>query len=135
MPLAEDKAQQIDLTIKQDTELQVDETFIRQAIINILHNAIKYSPRDSAITVEVRPDGEHEVAICVTDTGPGIDPEHLSRVFDRFFRCDNGRSRRDGGFGLGLAISQWAVRAHGGFIEVNSNIGGGSTFRIVLPIG
>jgi heavy metal sensor kinase len=134
-PLAEDKAQQIQLTMEQDTELQVDETFIRQAIINILHNAIKYAPRGSAITVEVRPDREHEVAISVTDAGPGIDAEHLKRVFDRFFRCDNGRSRRDGGFGLGLAICQWAVRAHGGFIEVNSSIGGGSTFRIVLPIG
>lgn len=131
-PLAQEKAQQIKVAIETDADLQVDETFIRQAIINVLHNAIKFAPPQTDITVQVRGDCEREVAVCIRDSGPGIAAEHLGRVFDRFFRCDNGRSRR-GGFGLGLAISQWAVRAHGGHIEVESTIGEGSTFRIVLP--
>jgi heavy metal sensor kinase len=133
-PLAEEKAQQIDLKIENDADVNLDQTFIRQAIINVLHNAIKFAPPHSRIMVEVRRDREDEVAISITDAGPGIAPEHISRVCDRFFRCDNSRSRRDGGFGLGLSISDWAVRAHGGTIEVDSAPGRGSTFRIALPI-
>ena len=87
--------------------------FIRQAIINVLHNAIKFAPPQSEITVDVRDGGGRDLAISVRDNGPGIAAEDVGRVFDRFYRCDNGRSR-GGGFGLGLAISQWAVRAHGG---------------------
>jgi len=131
-PLAAEKAQRIDVAIERDADLQVDETFIRHAIINVLHNAIKFAPPHTDIAVAVRGDRQRELAVCIRDNGPGIAAEHLSRIFDRFFRCDNGRSRH-GGFGLGLAISQWAVRAHGGRIEVESTIGEGSTFRIVLP--
>ena len=133
-PLAEEKGQHMDVTIECDANLSIDPVFIRQAIINILHNAIKFAPGNSRIAVEVSRERERELAICITDAGPGIAPEHLSRVFDRFFRCDNGRGRKDGGCGLGLAISAWAVRAHGGTIAVESALGQGSTFRIVLPI-
>jgi heavy metal sensor kinase len=131
-PLAEEKAQQIYLRIENEVDLQLDEMFIRQAIINVLHNAIKFAPPQSEITVDVRDGGGRDLAISVRDNGPGIAAEDVGRVFDRFYRCDNGRSR-GGGFGLGLAISQWAVRAHGGDILVESTVGRGSTFRIVLP--
>jgi signal transduction histidine kinase len=131
-PLAEEKAQQIQLRIENEAYLLVDETFIRQAIINVLHNAIKFSSPQSEIKVDMCADSGGSVAISIRDGGPGIAPEYVGRVFDRFYRCDNGRSR-NGGFGLGLAISQWAVRAHGGQIEVESTVGQGSTFRIVLP--
>jgi two-component system OmpR family sensor kinase len=74
------------------------------------------------------------VAISVRDEGPGIAPEHTSRIFDRFYRVDQGRSREAGGFGLGLAIAQWAVQAHNGSIGLSSAPGEGSTFRIILPV-
>jgi signal transduction histidine kinase len=69
----------------------------------------------------------------VIDQGPGIPPAHRERVFERFYRIDKGRSREQGGAGLGLALARWAVTAHGGRIEVDSNEGEGSTFRISLP--
>jgi len=80
------------------------------------------------------PAGEY-VKLSVSDTGVGIPGDKLTEIFESFTQVDASTARKYGGSGLGLAISQWAVRAHGGFIEVNSSIGGGSTFRIVLPIG
>jgi signal transduction histidine kinase len=75
-----------------------------------------------------------EAAIEVQDTGPGIAAEHQFRVFDRFYRVDDGRSRDSGGFGLGLAIARWAAEVNGGRIELESRDGRGSLFRIVLPL-
>jgi len=74
-----------------------------------------------------------EPAIEVKDTGPGIPAVHRERIFDRFYRVDAGRARDAGGLGLGLAITRWAVEAHGGRIELESEEGKGSLFRIVLP--
>jgi len=69
----------------------------------------------------------------VADTGPGIPPEHFARIFDRFYRVDESRSREFGGAGLGLSIAQWAVRVHGGDIRLLPTPGGGCTFQIHLP--
>lgn len=111
-----------------------DGTVLRQALANVLDNAVKYSPAGATVTVAVQADGER-AAISVADQGPGIAPEHRERVFDRFYRADPSRNSRTGGFGLGLAIARWAVEANGGCIEVESAPGKGSVFRMVLPGG
>ncbi|MFC5301842.1 sensor histidine kinase [Azospira restricta] len=115
-----------------------DWTMLRQALVNLLDNAIKHSPPDAvvAITCRWRPDAAE---IGVADQGPGIPAQELPHIFERFHRVDAARSRtpgdRRGGFGLGLAIARQAVEAHGGRIEVESEPGRGSRFRIVLPPG
>jgi signal transduction histidine kinase len=105
---------------------------LRQAVINLVDNAIKYSPEGGHVRIVVHdlPDGP---TLEVIDTGPGISSEHRERIFDRFYRVDKARSRELGGTGLGLSIARWAVEAHGGHIELESEEGKGSTFRITLP--
>ena len=132
-PLADDKEQTFALTGDQTATVEGDPIFLRQALINVVHNAIKYSPRQARIDLCVDCDTPGFVTLSVRDAGPGIEPEHRSRIFDRFYRVDRGRSRDAGGFGLGLAIAQWAVEAHKGAISVSSAPGDGSTFRISLP--
>jgi heavy metal sensor kinase len=133
-PLAEEKEQHLVLTGAPAATVQADPIFLRQAILNVIHNAIKYSPVCATTTLSVESEGPHLMAISVHDEGPGIAPEHVSRIFDRFYRVDQGRSREAGGFGLGLAIAQWAVQAHNGSIGLSSVPGEGSTFRIILPV-
>ena len=72
--------------------------------------------------------------MTVADTGPGIPPEHATRIFDRFYRVDDGRTRASGGTGLGLAIAAALAQAHGGRLELHENPGGGSVFRLLLPV-
>jgi signal transduction histidine kinase len=110
----------------------VDRLVLREAITNILDNAIKYSPRESTVDLRVRMEPKHAI-LEIADQGPGVAPEHRERIFDRFFRLDEGRSRDSGGTGLGLAIAKWAVEVHGGQIMVEDNKGG-SLFRITLPL-
>jgi signal transduction histidine kinase len=123
-PLADEKEQKLAFASPGDVPIRGDPAILRQAIINILHNAIKYSPRGSAISVGVGQDA----TVTIEDAGPGIPAEHARRIFDRFYRIDRGRSRQEGGFGLGLSIAKWAVEANGGTIDVS-----GSTFKITLP--
>jgi heavy metal sensor kinase len=132
--LAEERDQRILIRGHADSRLAADPLVLRQALINLTDNAIKYSPRGSTITIEVRKDDDDLVVVEIADQGPGIPGDHLSRVFERFNRVDSGRSREEGGAGLGLSIALWAVERHGGHIQVQSEEGAGSTFRIVLPI-
>src|SRR5262249_17225141 len=104
-----------------------------QALINLIDNAIKYSPTGADIVVEIHRGKAGEVIAKVIDKGPGVSPEDQSRIFDRFYRVDKARSREWGGAGLGLAIARWAVEVHGGQIAVESAEGVGSTFRVMLP--
>jgi len=130
--LAEEKNQQLSLEVEQPCQVRLDHRIFRQAIGNILHNAIKYTPAGGKIRVLVG----QSMSSCfveIADSGPGIGPEHQGRVFDRFYRVDRGRSRETGGAGLGLAIAKWAVEINGGRIELSSGPGGGSSFRIWLP--
>ena len=132
-PLADEKEQTLALSGDETATVDADPIFLRQALINVVHNAIKYSPRQATIDLGVDRETPGFVTLSVRDAGPGIAPEHRSRIFDRFYRVDRGRSRDAGGFGLGLAIAQWAVEAHKGSILVSSAPGDGSTFRISLP--
>jgi signal transduction histidine kinase len=110
----------------------VDPARIRQALGNLVANALKFTPPGGAVTVSVRPRGSW-VDLVVSDTGPGIAAEHLPHLFDRFYRADPSRSRSTGGSGLGLAITKHLVEAHSGQVSVISTVGRGSTFGLALP--
>jgi signal transduction histidine kinase len=131
--LAEERNQR--LTVEADPRASVvaDRLVLREAIANLIDNAIKYSPPGTPIDVRVDARG-HEAVLTVSDNGPGIAREHRERVFDRFFRADEARSRESGGTGLGLAIARWAVEVNGGRISVDSRSNCGAVFSIVLPL-
>lgn len=131
--LAEDKSQVIRMHVVDGAIARVDRDTLRQALINLLDNAIKYSPPGGSIDVSVSRDGDSRVQLSVSDAGPGIPPDQQALVFDRFYRVDKARSREAGGVGLGLSIARWAVEANGGQIELESAVGRGSSFRIILP--
>jgi two-component system OmpR family sensor kinase len=109
-----------------------DEARLRQVAANLIGNALCHTPAEAAITVKVGSAG-HLGVLEVSDTGPGVPPEHVPRLFDRLYRVGQGRSRADGGAGLGLAIVSAIVRAHGGRVELDSAPGRGATFRVLLP--
>jgi heavy metal sensor kinase len=132
--LAEERRQQIAIQAADGVTVRADRLVLREAITNVIDNAIKYSPMAASIALSVRTDGPDAV-IEVVDQGPGIPAEHRERIFDRFFRVDTARSRDAGGSGLGLAIAKWAVEINGGSIRVDAAATGGSVFRISLPRG
>jgi heavy metal sensor kinase len=113
--------------------LQGDEELIKRMILNLLDNAVKYTPSGGEISLALARQNGH-AEIVVRDTGIGIPETDQARVFDRFFRVDKARARAMGGAGLGLSIAQWIVEVHGGAITVNSAPGHGSTFTVVLPV-
>ena len=132
-PLAEEKNQQ--LYIEGDKlRAKADRSLLKQALLNLLDNGIKYSPQKSSIVVRIRRAEKDSVLLEVIDQGPGIASEHQQKIFERFYRVDKGRSREMGGSGLGLAIARWAVQTQGGTISLHSRIGKGSTFTITLPV-
>jgi heavy metal sensor kinase len=129
--LAEERRQRLRLELADGVRVSVDRLVFREAVANVIDNAFKYSPEGSEIRVSVHAvDGR--AALSVADAGPGIATEHRDRVFDRFYRIDEGRSREMGGAGLGLAIARWAVEANAGEITVDPS-DAGSVFRISLP--
>ena len=105
---------------------------IRSYYVNLVENAVKYSPEHTMVTVTGARDG-HRVRITVADQGPGIPEHHVPRLFERFYRADKARSRRLGGTGLGLAIVKHIANVHGGDVEVATRVGQGSDFSILLP--
>ncbi|MHB2148019.1 heavy metal sensor histidine kinase [Calditrichota bacterium LG25] len=131
-PLAEEKNQTILLEGDRRLNLTADKNLLREALLNILDNAIKYS--GGGTTIRVRFERiRHVTQISVTDQGPGIPVDQQEKIFERFYRVDKARSREIGGIGLGLAIARWTVRAQGGNIRVKSQPEAGSTFIIELP--
>lgn len=105
---------------------------LERVATNLLDNAVKYTPEGGRIAVDVEPD-DRDVRLTISDTGRGIPPDDLPRIFDRFYRADRARSRQEGGTGLGLAIVQAIVQAHGGRIAAESAPGVGTTIRVWLP--
>jgi len=132
--LAEEKKQSLLVEAAGPVYAMADRLVLRQAVVNLVDNAIKYSPEGGSVWVVVQ-DQPHGSTLEVIDTGPGIAAEHQERIFDRFYRVDKARSREMGGTGLGLAIARWAVEATGGRLELESEEGAGSTFRIILSQG
>ncbi len=132
-PQADEK--QITIAVECDEHLsaQMDKDLMEQALVNLLDNAIKYSPASSRIEIRAEQQAG-EILIRFRDQGVGIPRKHLPRLFERFYRVDKARSRNVGGTGLGLAIAKHIVQAHGGHINVESVQGVGSTFTIYLPL-
>jgi two-component system phosphate regulon sensor histidine kinase PhoR len=117
------------------TRVEGDPLFLRQLILNITENGLKYTPAGGEVALKVKGDRDQGVVrLFVSDTGVGIPQKDLKRVFDRFFRVDTARSRETGGTGLGLSICQWIAHAHEGQIAVESTVGKGSTFTVTLPM-
>jgi len=131
--LLEEKSLRFVLEGDEEVKVEGDCIFLRQALVNIIHNAVKFSPAGETVSVRVRNGTSSQVTVEIEDHGPGIPPEHQTRVFERFYRVDKARGRESGGAGLGLSIAKWAVESHGGSIGLESAIGGGCTFRISLP--
>jgi two-component system, OmpR family, sensor histidine kinase BaeS len=113
--------------------IQGDPGRLRQALGNIVGNALRYTPSGGAVTLAAAAGPDGSATITVADTGAGITAEHLPHIFERFYRADASRSRETGGSGLGLAITKHLVEAHGGTIEARSTEGAGATFTIRLP--
>lgn len=123
------------LALECDTNLYVygDRDRLSQLFTNLLHNAIKYSPEGGKVAVCVTNDKSDVIEISIQDTGIGIPTSALPKLFDKFYRVDNSASRKIGGTGLGLAICKEIAEGHGGTIRVDSSVGHGSTFTIILP--
>jgi two-component system, OmpR family, sensor kinase len=133
--LGEESELTVDAPLIEPSEVLGDLTRLRQLMLNLVTNAIKYTPRKGRVTISlVR--GEEVVSLIVEDTGIGIAAADLPFVFERFWRADRVRSRASerAGFGLGLAICQWIAQAHGGQLSVQSRLGRGSTFTVTLPL-
>lgn len=129
------QAKEMTLTSEVDTSLVVraNSSLVEQALVNLIDNAIKYTEANGVVRVEVRRAGDL-AEIRVSDTGPGIEGHHLSRLFERFYRIDQGRSRQLGGTGLGLAIVKHIAQVHGGRVSVESVVGQGTSFSFFLPL-
>jgi len=115
-----------------EARLQGDRDRLEQALGNLVDNAVKYTPPGGRVELGVEAGGG-EVRLVVEDTGPGVPPEHLPRIFERFYRADPSRSREEGGTGLGLAIAKHIALAHGGRVEACNRPEGGARFAVVLP--
>ena len=130
-PFAEKKDIVIAEELPTRAEIYADEQKIRQLILILVDNAVKYTPEHGNISIRIQEE-KGSVELSVSDTGIGIAPEHIERIFDRFYRVDKARSRRMGGNGLGLAIAREIAEAHGGHITAESEVGKGTTFRVQL---
>ena len=130
--LAEEKQQTLFVEGNEGVIVNADWTILRQALVNLVDNAVKYSHIKGRIWIRVT-DTDRDAVVEVEDNGSGIPAEHLGRIFERFYRVDKSRSRADGGTGLGLSIAEWAVAVNGGKIEIQSEPDQGSIFRIRMP--
>jgi two-component system sensor histidine kinase SenX3 len=129
-----DRRQRVEIAIAADAEIvRGDAAKLHDALRNLVSNAVTYSPEGSTVRIHVeRADGR--IAIAVSDEGPGIPDEDLSRVFERFYRVDKSRARDPGGTGLGLAIVKHLVELHGGAVRAQNRAEGGARFTITLPV-
>jgi two-component system OmpR family sensor kinase len=134
--LGEDAGLDVTLSVLEEGVVDGDVRRLRQLFLNLITNAIKYTSRGGRVELSLSLRAGGEIAFTVRDSGIGISAADLPHVFDRFWRADRARSRGSerGGFGLGLAISQWIAQAHGGRVAVQSRLGRGSVFTVSLPL-
>ena len=131
--LAEERG--IEVSCEEDAVVDADPLLLRQAVSNLLSNALNNTPRGGKVRFIVTQTNEHSIEISVVDTGCGITAEDLAKVFDRFYRVDPARSQHPAGSGLGLAIVKSIMQLHGGKVRVASEVGRGSTFTLEFPAG
>lgn len=117
---------------KTEIAITADKSKLEKLIMNLIRNAIRYNKDNGWIKIWTEK-GENEIILTVEDSGIGIPQKHLPRIFERFYRVNKNKSRNEGGTGLGLAICKWVVEAHGGKINVESTVGQGSAFKVILP--
>lgn len=117
----------VGLTVRADADR------LEQVLYNLIENAIKYGRNGGAVAVGVLPGQDRQIEVFVRDDGPGVPPESIERIFERFYRVDRARSRETGGTGLGLSIVKHIVQAHGGEVYARSQVGEGATFFFTLP--
>jgi two-component system heavy metal sensor histidine kinase CusS len=130
--LADDRGVQV--CCEGQGTVNADPVLFRQAVSNLLSNALNYTPRGGRVLIRSQaPDGRG-LEVRVSDTGCGIAPEHLPRIFDRLYRVDPSRSQHPNGAGLGLAIVKSIMTLHGGSVEAKSEVGQGTTFTLVFPV-
>jgi signal transduction histidine kinase len=131
--LAGNKQINVDLIVpKEQIIVYADSLRLRQVLLNLLTNAIKYTHEKGSVSINLKANAEN-VEVAITDSGIGITDEHLKKIFERFYRIDKTLNRNDGGSGLGLAIVKWIVDSHNGQVNVRSTPGKGSCFTITLP--
>ena len=131
-PIASSKHIALSLNATNKIQIQLDQEKIQQCLLNIIGNAVKYTPENGSVSVDLEENRE-QIIIRVTDTGIGIPEKDLPFIFDRFYRVDEARARKTGGTGLGLAISQQIIQLHQGNITVTSELGVGTQVTITLP--
>jgi signal transduction histidine kinase len=139
-PLAQQKGQDLDYQAPQgiapgaEVKINGDMQRVKQLLLNLLDNAIKYTDFGGSVTLGLKVEDKHAI-ITVADTGRGIPPEDLPHIFERFFRRSKSTSDRSAtGFGLGLSIVKWIADSHGGKIEAKSEVGKGTTFIVKFPL-
>ncbi|HEY2738252.1 MAG TPA: ATP-binding protein [Thermoanaerobaculia bacterium] len=130
------RERQVRIEVQEETvpPLSGDADGIERLVLNLLDNALKYNQAGGQVTLRLSQQDQQAV-LEVSDTGIGIPPESVPRIFERFYRVDKGRARDEGGTGLGLAIVKHVVQTHGGQVDVESRMGKGTTFRVKLPLG
>jgi signal transduction histidine kinase len=121
------------LGVIEEAEVEADAERVAAALDAVIENAVKHTDAGGLIELSLRREGSNAL-IRVRDSGPGIHPEDLDRIFVRFARSDRGRSRRTGGMGLGLAIAKAVLDAHGGWVRASNAAGGGAVFELALPL-
>jgi signal transduction histidine kinase len=131
-PLAEARGQRLEDRLEPELVVPGDPDQLIRLFFNLLDNAVKFTGDGGRIGVAARREAA-AVTVAVSDTGAGIAPEHVDRVFNRFYRAEESRARATGGHGLGLAIAGEIARAHGGTLSASSRLGQGSTFTVTLP--
>ncbi|MCR3956116.1 MAG: HAMP domain-containing histidine kinase [Gudongella sp.] len=127
-----DKSHDFQMDLKCEAFISADKQLIKQAIRILVDNSIKYTPEGESIILRVNGD-ENTIRITVQDSGIGIPPDSIPRIFDRFYRSDESRARKTGGSGLGLSIAQWIIERHGAHFEVLSRVDIGTRITIVMP--
>jgi len=129
---AGERGVRLESSLPASCPVDIDRTQVEQMLHQLLANAINFTPVGGLVSVQLSRQGD-ELVLCVSDTGPGIGQEHLSKVFERFYRVRSGNGATAGGAGLGLTLASWIAAAHGGRIDVSSAEGRGTTFQVYLP--
>jgi signal transduction histidine kinase len=134
-PLAQKKAMQIALHVASELgKVTLDQQKFKQVLYNLVSNAVKFTDEGGQVKILAEPMGADRFTLAVTDTGIGIKPEDTQRLFQEFEQMESGAARRYAGTGLGLALTRKMVELQGGVITVQSELGKGSTFTVVLPL-